>query len=79
MCFCLSDAINVLIHVKARKRYPGIKFHEPSLKQVAAQFGITHTDQVRAMQDSQLQALSDALLRVLPDHARPVERSAAAA
>lgn len=69
MCFCESDAINVLIHVKARKRYPGIKYHEASLRQVAKEFELVSTFQIHAMSDSELEILSEALLSRLPAEA----------
>ncbi len=73
MCFCESDAVNILIHVKARKRFPGIRFHEPSLEHVARAFAIRTTADVRALGDAGLQALSLALLRVLPTAACPLD------
>lgn len=71
MCICESDAIKILIHVKARKRFPGIGFHEPSLERVAQTFGIRTTADVRALGNTGLQDLSQALLRVLPATACP--------
>lgn len=77
MCFCESDAVNVLIHVKARKRYPGIKYHEASLRQVAKEFQLVSTFQIHAMSDPELEILSAALLTRLPADACPHEYDAA--
>lgn len=71
MCFCESDAVNVLIHVRARQRYPGIKFHEPSLAIIAKRFGIRSTLELRAMSDTRLAELTAALVNELPADARP--------
>lgn len=78
MCFCESDAVNILLHVKARKRYPGIKFHEPTLAKVARRFDIKATHQIRAMNEPQLEALAAALLQELPASACPIEYRALA-
>lgn len=77
MCFCESDAVNVLIHVKARKRYPGIKYHEASLLRVAKQFQLVSTFQIHTMAEPELAALSDALLQQLPPETCPREYKAA--
>ena len=79
MCFCESDAVKALIHVKARKHYPGIKFHEGTLARVAAEFGLNTTSAVQALSESELRRLALTLLGRLPaDHA-PGRRSDAAA
>ncbi len=71
MCFCESDAVKILIHVKARKRFPGIRFDEETLAGVADAFAIRTTADIRAMDDEALQRLSTALLASLPPKARP--------
>ena len=73
MCICESDAVKILIHVKARKRFPGIRFHEPSLEHVAQAFAIRTTADIRALGDAGLHELSQALLRILPTTACPVQ------
>jgi len=73
MCFCESDAVNVSIHVRARQRYPGIKFHEETLRKVAREFNIRSTLEVRAMSVAQLAQLADAVLKELPASACPIE------
>jgi hypothetical protein len=77
MCFCESDAVKILIHVKARKRFPGIRFHEASLEHVARTFAIRTTADIRAMGDAALHELSQALLCVLPPAACPLPRKEA--
>mgnify|MGYP006952615089 CR=1 FL=1 len=77
MCFCERDAVKVMIHVKARKRYPGIKYHEETLGAVASRFNVTSTFQLHAMSEPELADLSKALLRSLPAEARPHEYRAA--
>lgn len=77
MCFCERDAVNVMIHVKARKHYPGIRYHEETLGAVARQFNLTSTFQLHAMSEPELADLSKALLRSLPADARPREYRAA--
>lgn len=77
MCFCESNAVKILIHVKARKRFPGIRFHEPSLEHVAKAFALRTTADIRALGDSGLDELSQALLRVLPIAACPLQYKAA--
>ncbi len=67
MCFCESDAVKILIHVKARKRYPGIRFHEPSLASVAAAHDLRSTLELQAMDAAALDRLSAELLARLPD------------
>lgn len=70
MCFCESDAVKALIHVKARKHYPGIRFHEGALARVALQFDLNTTSAVQALSEADLRRLALALLGRLPaDHA----------
>lgn len=71
MCFCESDAVNCLIHVRSRKRYPGIKYHEPTLSRIAREFGIDNTLKLRVLPDPEIDKLSRALLRALPPEACP--------
>ncbi len=71
MCFCESDAVQVLIHVKARKLYPGIKYHAESLNHVANNFNLKSTFQIHAMSEAELKTMSEALLRTLPAEACP--------
>lgn len=77
MCFCERDAVKVMIHVKARKHYPGIKYHEETLSTVAHKFKLTSTFQLHAMNESELADLSHALLHSLPADACPSEYRAA--
>lgn len=67
MCFCESDAVKVLIHVKARKRYPGIRFHEPSLARLATERELRSTLELHAMSEAALDGLCAELLRILPE------------
>jgi hypothetical protein len=78
MCFCESDAVKILIHVKTRQRYPGIAFHEETLARVAAEFGIESTQRIRQMCEEELQILAAAVLRYLPAHACPSSSKTAA-
>lgn len=71
MCFCESDAINIMIHVKTRQRYPGVKFHEPSLARVAQEFGIRNSTEVKNLPEEKLACLAARVLDCLPSEACP--------
>lgn len=71
MCFCESDAIKILIHIKARRRFPGIRFDDAALTRTAAAFHITRTADIRSMTEPVLAELSQTLLRFLPADACP--------
>jgi hypothetical protein len=71
MCFCESDLINMMIHVKTRQRYPGIKFHESSLAQVAQEFGFRNSTEVKNMPEEGLARLAARVLDCLPPQACP--------
>lgn len=79
MCFCEQDAVKVLVHVKVRKRYPGIRFHETALSEVVAAFGLSDTREVHALNVSDLQRLADGLLTRLPPSHRPARGAVHAA
>jgi len=78
MCFCEPDVVNAMIHVEARRHYPGIRFHGPTLTGVAGQFGITNSIQLRTMGAGELRALADAVLSALPAASRQTHRPSAA-
>lgn len=71
MCFCERDAVRILIHIKARKRFPGISFDEAALSRTADHLQIAHTAQIRQMSEDELQTMSALLLRFLPPKACP--------
>lgn len=71
MCFCESDVTNIMIHLKARQRYPGIKFHEPTLARVAQEFGIRHSSVVKQMPEEELARIAAKVLEYLPPEACP--------
>ncbi|MDA8389606.1 MAG: hypothetical protein M0Z76_02560 [Gammaproteobacteria bacterium] len=71
MCFCESDAVRILIHIKARKQFPGIGFDESALSRTAARLRITETAQIRKMSPPELQRMSLMLLGFLPPAACP--------
>lgn len=71
MCFCERDVVNILIHSKARRLFPGIKFHEGAAGKVATQFGIDNTLKLREMSAADVKALAEALLRALPPECLP--------
>ncbi|MDA8361059.1 MAG: hypothetical protein M0Z44_03550 [Gammaproteobacteria bacterium] len=71
MCFCESDAVRILIHIKTRKQFPGIDFNESALSRTAARLHITQTAQIRKMSPSQLKHLGMTLLAFLPPAACP--------
>lgn len=71
MCFCETDAINIMIHLKARQRYPGIKYHEPSLTRVAREFGIRNSTEVKNMSGEELARIAARVLDCLPPEACP--------
>ena len=71
MCFCESDVINIMIHVKTRQRYPGVKFHEPSLARVAQEFGFRNSTEVKTMNEEELACLTARVLDYLPPEACP--------
>lgn len=71
MCFCERDVANILIHSKARRLFPGIKFHEGAARKVATAFGIDNTLKLREMSAADIKALAEALLRALPPACLP--------
>jgi len=71
MCFCESDVINIMIHVKTRQRYPGVKFHEPSLARVAREFGFRNSTEVKNMPEEKLSLIAARVLGYLPTEACP--------
>lgn len=78
MCFCESDAVKAMIHVKARKHHPGIRFHERALGRVAADFGLESTQAVHALSEPELRRMTRALLEALPSSHVPSRRTVAA-
>lgn len=79
MCFCESDAVKAMIHVKARRHCPGIRFHEGALARVAADFRLEDTRAVRGLPEAELKRLARALLAALPPSHVPRGRPGAAA
>lgn len=75
MCFCESDSINIMIHLKTRQRYPGVKFHEPSLARVAQEFGIGHYTELKHMPEEGLARIAAKVLHYLPPEACPPVRA----
>ena len=75
MCFCETDAINIMIQLKTRQRYPGVKFHEPSLARVAQEFGIGHYTELKRMSGEELARIAAKVLHYLPPEACPPVRA----
>ncbi|MDH5511782.1 MAG: hypothetical protein OEY27_01065 [Gammaproteobacteria bacterium] len=71
MCFCESDAINIMILLKTRQRYPGVKFHESTLARVAQEFGIRSSTEVKNMPGEKLARIAARVLEQLPPEACP--------
>lgn len=71
MCFCESDVTNIMIHLKTRQRYPGVKFHEPTLARVAQEFDIRHSSVVKQMPEEGLAQIAARVLEYLPPEACP--------
>lgn len=71
MCFCERDVVEILIHSKARRLFPGIKFNQGAARKVATAFGIDNTLKLREMSAADVKALAEALLRVLPPECLP--------
>ena len=71
MCFCESDVTNIMIHLKTRQRYPGVKFHEPTLARVAREFDIRHSSVVKQMPEEGLAQIAARVLEYLPPEACP--------
>lgn len=71
MCFCESDVTNIMIHLKTRQRYPGVKFHEPTLARVAQELGIRHASVVKQMPEEGLARIAAKVLEYLPPEACP--------
>lgn len=74
MCFCETDAVNIMIHVKTRQRYPGVKFHEPTLAKVALEFGIRRSTELKNMPAEQIARITAKVLDYLPPEACPPVR-----
>lgn len=74
MCFCETDVANIMIHVKTRQRYPGVKFHEPTLARVAREFGIRRSAELKAMPADQIARITAKVLEYLPSEACPPVR-----
>ena len=79
MCFCETDAVNIMIHVKTRQRYPGVKFHEPTLAQVAQEFGIRQSTAIKHMSEEELARIAARVLHYLPPEACPPVRASQSA
>ena len=71
MCFCESDSVNIMIQLKTRERYPGVKYHEPTLAQVADEFGIKHYSELKRMSGEELSRIAARVLQYLPPEACP--------
>ena len=71
MCFCETDAVNMMIQLKTRERYPGVKFHEPTLARVADEFGIGHYTELKRMSGEELARIATRVLQYLPPEACP--------
>ncbi len=73
MCFCESDAVRILIHIKARKRFPGIAYDEEALSRTAQRLHIIETGQIRRMSEPELRRMCALLLGLLPQGACPAD------
>lgn len=74
MCFCETDAVNIMIHIKTRQRYPGVKFHEPTLARIAQEFGIRQSTELKRMSEEELARIAAKVLSYLPPEACPPVR-----
>ena len=74
MCFCETDVVNIMIHLKTRQRYPGVKFHESTLARVAREFGIRQSTEIKRMSAAELSRLTSQVLSYLPPEACPPVR-----
>ncbi len=66
MCFCECDIINVKIHLAGKEKYPGIKYNNEVLTQVAEHFGFKWSTEVDALSQEQRSELADQLIQSLP-------------
>ena len=71
MCFGEQDMVNLKLFFAARRRYPGIRYHEETLQDVAREHGIGRESEVKALGPADLDELAADLVRALPQACRP--------
>jgi hypothetical protein len=79
MCFCECDIVNVKIHLRSKRLYPGIKYDHESLSTVAEEYGFKWSTEVDALPEAAIPPMAARLLELLPDSACPEGLRASAA
>jgi hypothetical protein len=77
ICLCESEVILTQLHLYTRRRYPGIGFHEHSLRGVLEEAGITRMRALFQLDAGARAELADRVLARLPAALRPTEQRVA--
>ncbi|MFP4560477.1 MAG: hypothetical protein ACLFRB_07595 [Thiohalorhabdus sp.] len=75
MCVCESDLIKMKLHLITRRYYPGIKYNEAALGQVADDLGIRFEREIRDLDTDRQADLAATVLNALPESAAGPSRT----